>query len=111
MTNPTYNRVNTPTENSQVASMLGGSDGELGFRMIGIGCRVRNRYTLRWMNGTRTMPQIPSTAENRARLPGSTIAPRSSRHPTYKRKRNRLSVRLASHVHQVPHIGLAQLGP
>ena len=54
--------LNTASENSHVASMFPGNDGELGLRMIGMGWRVRNRYTLKWMNGTRHNPQIPSTA-------------------------------------------------
>jgi hypothetical protein len=42
--------------------MLFGSDGALGFRIIGWGCNVRNRKTLKWMKGTRHIPQMPSTA-------------------------------------------------
>src|SRR5207249_8603104 len=44
--------VNTASENSHVANIFPGNDGELGLRMIGMGWRVRNRYTLKWMNGT-----------------------------------------------------------
>src|SRR6185437_4502534 len=53
----------------------------------------------------------PSTAEYRARAPASEMAPRRSRYPTKRKKRNRVLVSLASQVHQVPQIGFAQSGP
>src|SRR5947208_6266933 len=91
--------------------MLPGSEGALGFRMMGWGWSVRNRKTLRWMKGTRHSPQIPSTAAYRARSAGSRTAPRTSRYPTYRKKRNRVDVSRASQVHHVPQIGFPQMGP
>src|SRR2546423_14005737 len=101
--------VNTATENSHVASMGPGNDGELGLRTIGMGWRVRNRYTLKWVNGTRHKPQIPSTAEERARTPGPSTTPPSSRYPILRKKRNRVQVSPASPGHQVAQIGVPPL--
>src|SRR5258708_15022215 len=101
MRNPTNRTVNTANEKPQVASMLPGSDGALGFRMIGMGCSVGNRYTLKWMNGTRHIPQIPRTAEYHAPAPPSATAPRSSRDPIYTKNRNRQDVTRGA---QSPHV-------
>ena len=49
-----------------------------GLSTTGMGWMVRNRYTLTWMNGTSRAPRMPSTAEKRARWPGSCTAERST---------------------------------
>jgi hypothetical protein len=54
---------------------------------------------------------MPTTALKRARSATSCTAARSARYPMKRKKTNRVRVSLASHVHQVPHIGLAQMGP
>src|SRR5689334_79768 len=59
----TKSSANDTKDIANVASMLLGSDGRPGLSTIGIGCSVRNRYTLRWMNGTSSAPSTPSTAE------------------------------------------------
>src|SRR5215831_703147 len=64
----TKKRANETNDIANVANMLLGSDGCPGLSTIGIGCSVRNRYTLRWMNGTSSAPRTPSTAEYRARV-------------------------------------------
>src|SRR2546426_12669939 len=63
------------------------------------------------MKGTSHIPQMPRTAAYLARIAGSGTALRSSKYPTYRRKRNSVKVRRASQVHHVPQIGLPQMGP
>src|SRR5574341_2597336 len=63
------------------------------------------------MNGSSTSPQMPTTAEYRARSPGSETALRSSRYPRKRKNMKSVRVSRASQVHQVPQIGLAQIGP
>ena len=61
--------------------------------------------------GKFTKPTKASTAQGRPSFPFSSSAFLSAMIPRYSNNRTKVDVSLASHTHQVPHVGFPQIAP
>src|SRR5215471_10738387 len=79
--------------------------------MTGCGCCVRHQRMAPKTSGTSTKAKIPNSELSRALRSGSSTSVRSNKYETYSSHSTNVDVSRASHVHQMPHTGCAQIGP
>src|SRR5271154_7397708 len=102
--------IGTQQKNSTL--YISGSSPEPGPPMItGCGCCVRHQRIEPNTSGTSMNAKIPNSALSKARRSGSSISVRSMRYAMYSSQSTAVDVSRASQVHQIPHTGLAQIGP
>src|SRR5271168_1732192 len=100
------------TQQKNSTLYISGSSPEPGPPMItGCGCCVRHQRIDPHTNGTSINAKIPNSALSSARRSCSSISVRSIRYATYSSQSTAVDVSRASQVHQMPHTGLAQIGP
>src|SRR5678816_2891161 len=74
-------------------------------------CNVRHHFTDMYTIGTLSAPRMPTVALHCARRSESSTNDRSDRYPTKIRRSTAVDVSRASHVHQMPQVGRAQIEP
>src|SRR5262245_50251308 len=98
-------------EKKKIFSIVGSSPDPGPPISTGWGCCVRHQRIDPYTSGTSKNEKIPNSALSSARRSGSSINVRSSRKAMYNNHSTNAEVSRASHVHQIPHAGCAQIGP